>query len=153
MLLILLMVSKPACMCIQHLRVSSLLFISSPNDFILGLPFTSIIIPHALIKASLVQVLFKHANRISFCCFRDDVFVMVSCSPCGMTPCCSSSLTTAIASISSRNRFQKCSSTSSAVRKVKSHNTHTCQGPLHTLQWTLLHGSTLTVYSHVASMM
>ena len=103
------------------LSPSSMLSMSSPKAFILGLPVTAMILWQVVVKVVLVHVLFRCVKRIAFW-FLQSLAVETSCkTPCEIMPSCSRVRTTDIASISSMNRMRKLSRTCSPVAKGTNH--------------------------------
>ena len=108
-----------------HVPVSSLLFITSPNANIFGLPLTAAIMSQTVINAPRVHFLLKHKCSFSFCRVGCLALVMSLSSPSSMISLYRRSPTTASASISLMNRSRNRSRTSSAERRGQNHATPT----------------------------
>ena len=91
--------------CTQHLPFS-MLFMSSPSDFIVGLP-RSLTISQTFTKASSSHVCSRHTYSIWFCCLASGFLVMIVTSRFPIMLSCTSSCTMALASIDWMNRLRK----------------------------------------------
>lgn len=135
----------PAHTHAHHSPVCSLLCISLPKCFILGLPCTLMIMSHATLKASQLHFCLKHSSRARFLAVLLNASVIHTLSLWLIMFFNSSSHTTAIASISAMYWPCKSLRTFPVAWKGKNHDTQTCQRPccmtilvVHCL-YTLLH--------------
>ena len=102
-----------------HTPDSRLLCMFLPKVAIFGLPCTAMMMSQAVISASSVHVLTKHAWRIVFCCLGLSSFAIRFWSPSEIMLLWKSSWTTALASISDMNRSRYSIKTCSAAWKER----------------------------------
>ena len=101
------------------------IFMCSPSDFILGLPFTVAMMSQTFVKAFRSHVFFKHAWRSCACSVAFTSCLIVFWSPSDMIPRCSSSNTIVDASTSAMNCCRKWSRNLAVWKGKKDCNTST----------------------------